>query len=107
MRFGPNPVLVDIRRRATDADFVRGAYASVATLMGSLRQVTGQQKAEAGMVENAIDLFVRFSVTAVTRQISIEDRLIIDGLNYAVKSVALPERRGGFIEIGCILSIGT
>ncbi|PNG27007.1 phage head completion protein [Methylocella silvestris] len=106
MRYGPNPVLIDVMRRSTDANSVRGAFAKAQTLMGSLRQTTGRELVEAGLPEDQIDIVVRVSITAQTLAITSEDRLNIGGRNYAIRSVGLPERRGGYIEIACGLSIG-
>lgn len=106
MRYGPNRVLIDVMRRSTDADKVRGLYAKAQTLMGSLRQTTGRELVEAGLPEDQIDLVIRVPVTAQTLAITSVDRLIVGGRNYAIRSVGLPEGRGNFIEIACVLSIG-
>lgn len=110
MRYGSLPVLVTIMQRVTDATNVRGSFVSLGVFMASIRQTTGRQQVEAGLPEDMIDLVVRFAHTAVSAAITIEDRLIVAlaGVStaYAIKSVGLPERRGGFVEVTCIRSIG-
>lgn len=106
MRYTPLPVLTTVMRRSTDPNFVRGAFAPAGTVMASLRQTTGQQRVEAGMTEDQIDIIVRFPICAFSLAITVEDRLVINNLNYAIKTVSLPDRRGGFIEITGVLSIG-
>lgn len=111
MRYGSLPALVTIMRRVTDTNAVRGAFAAAGgPLMASIRQLSAAQKVTAGLPEDVIDIAVRFPVSAAALAITVEDRLAVSlsgaVTNYAVKSVGLPDRRGDFIEAGCIKTIG-
>jgi head-tail adaptor len=105
MRFGPEPFLVTIRRRAVaagaPAGVARGAFADSFQVFGSLRPMAGSEKIEAGFREDDVTLVTRVPDTAATRTITNSDRLAAKGFEFAIVSAGLPVRRGGFIELTC------
>lgn len=109
MRFGPNRKRILLRRRAaTDhaGGVERGDYADAFHTWASWRAQTGQPLTEAGFVQDDIGLVLRVNRTANNRTISIADRIVFNGEDYAIASVSPPDRLGGFIEISLKRHIG-
>ena len=102
MRFGSNSAKLTIRRRADQSDVPGvplGNFANAFQTWCSWRQQTGSQIVVAGQAEDATSIVVRVNDGAQNRTITSQDRIMLNGVDYAILTVGLPERIGAYIEI--------
>lgn len=107
MRFGPNSCQIGILRRAVVTGNPGGraradSYAAEFTTWASWRQMQGREIAAAGLVQDEIPLSVRVNDTPRNRTITSADRVNLRGVEYAITSVGLPDRAGGYIDLSIV-----
>jgi head-tail adaptor len=103
MRFWPASAKLAILRRAVipgdPGGVARGDFAPIFSTWCTWRNLSAQQIVEAGLAEDAAEVVARVNDNSRNRAISIADRAILRGQQYAIVRVGLPDRAGGFIEI--------
>jgi hypothetical protein len=110
VRFGPNTAPLAILRRPVvvgdpNGD-PRGDFATVFSTWCSWRVSTSQRQDEGGLAEDVTAIVVRVNDGVRNRTISLADRAVLNGANYAVASTSPPDRVGGFIEISLKRQLG-
>ncbi len=88
---------VTFRRRALvtrGGRQVPGDYADLFRAWGAWRPLTGRRLVEAGAVTDGIDGTLIVRETARTRGLTVADRVIIAGYDFAIESVPIAHRSG-------------
>ncbi len=107
MRFGPNTAKIAIERRAVVAGNPGGraranTYVRQFETWATWRQMQGREIVAAGLVQDEIPLMVRINDTPRNRTITSADRVNLKGVDYAISSVGLPDRVGGYIDLSIV-----
>lgn len=97
---------VTFSRRAILSETERGDFADYLTVWAQYTRLSGRESLQAGRVVNVEDGTLRIRDSEAAREISSADRVSIGGRDHAIKAVALPERRGGYITISVSSSLG-
>lgn len=89
---------VTFRRRAPGASQRdRGGYQDHATVWGDYRRLSGREALQAGREVNVEEGTLRIRIGEAD-DITIADRVVVEGRELGIKAVSTPDRRGGFVE---------
>lgn len=86
------------RRGKTENPRERGPFADLVTMWGNYLRLSGREALQAGRETNVEEGTLRVRTPGLADDISIGDRVVIEGRERAITSVGTPERKLGFIE---------
>ena len=69
------------------------------TVWAHLREQRGRERLEAGRPESGMPAILRVRCSSETAQITVDWRVLIDGVPYAIRSVSQPDRRRRVVEM--------
>jgi head-tail adaptor len=84
----------------------RGDFTDAFTTRASFKQASGAKAVEAGLAEDQARGLLRVYDCTQNRTINVADRIRVEGREWAVESVSLPDRTRRFIEIVVARKIG-
>jgi head-tail adaptor len=84
----------------------RGPYASVFTLWANFRPQSVREAAQGGGAQNVETGILTVRDTAQSRTITNGDRATIQGRDFAIDGVGLPDRRTGLIALNVSSNLG-
>ena len=90
---------VTFRRRVVVDARTRGAFEDHATVWGAYRRLSGMQAMEAGRETNVEEGTLRIRYPGPGDDVTVSDRVTIEGRDLGITSVGTPDRRGGFVEL--------
>lgn len=99
MRAGRLDRRVTFRRREKGATIRdRGEFQDLVEVWGDYRRTSGREVIEAGRQLNIEEGTLRVRWPGPGDSVTIDDRVVIDGRERAIKGIGTPDRRSGFIE---------
>ena len=99
---------VMFRRRAKGTTVRdRGDFADLVEVWGDYLRLSGREALEAGREVNIEEGTLRVRWPGPADDVTIADRVVLDGRERAVKGVGTPDRRAGFIEFTVSTDIKT
>jgi head-tail adaptor len=101
MRFGSNQAKINILRRSAGGNsggVARGSFEAAFETFASWRQNQGREQVAGGVADDVIQVLLRVNNTAQNRTITAADRVELNGTQYPIASVGLPDRLGNFID---------
>lgn len=84
----------------------RGPYAPVFTLWANFRPQSVREAAQGGAAQNVESGTLTVRTTTQSRTITNGDRVTIDGRDFAIDGVGLPDRRTGLIALNVSSNLG-
>jgi head-tail adaptor len=101
---------ITIRRRAIlpgdPGGVARGDFSNAFTTRASFKQENGFKAVESGFAEDQTRGVLRIYDCAQNRTITLADRIRIEGVEWAIENVSLPDRFRRHIEITAARKIG-
>ncbi len=86
------------RRSKTSNPRERGDYADLATVWGNYRRLSGREALQAGREVNVEEGTLRVRYPGGADNVTVADRVVIEGRERAITSAGTPERKLGFVE---------
>lgn len=84
----------------------RGPYALAFTLWANFRPQSAREAAQGGQAQNVETGTLTVRDTAQSRTITNADRVVLQGRDFAVEGVGLPDRRTGLISMNVSSNLG-
>ncbi|MBY6242836.1 head-tail adaptor protein [Methylosinus sp. Sm6] len=110
MQAGRMRYAITIRRRELlpdDPDGApRGDFADAFTTRAAFVQLSALKAAEAGLVEDQAHGVLTVYDCAQNRSITVADRVRIEGVDWSIESVSIPDRMWRSIKIGVARKMG-
>lgn len=102
---GPKRKRVAFQRLDTTADTygnpTSGTWATFLTVWGRLREVGGREMVAGAGLEAAMMATVTVRSSTLTRAVTAADRMLIDSVEWNIRSIRNPDEQGGEIEFTC------
>ncbi|MGY2052955.1 phage head completion protein [Methylobacterium sp. JK268] len=98
--------LVTIRRRPQVGTTSRGPYEDAFKTWGSFRALSVREAIEAGRVQNIENGTLMVRNGPETRTITVADRVMIQGRDFAIEGVGVPDIRTGLIMLAVASGLG-
>lgn len=83
-------------------DAAGGVYQSwrnVVTVWGALQEERGRERVEAGRLESGVAGILTVRSSSETRDLGAANRVVVNEINYQIRSISNPDRRNKYLEL--------